>query len=212
MTDLPRLFLVADAARWGSERCVALVERLVGEAPPGELAVWDREPDGAEVAGTVQARLHRLDRLRRLTADHDQRLIVGARVDLAVTSCADGVQLPERGLDVATVRSWFPTMAIGRSCHDRQGLERAEREGATWATLSPVAPTRSKTAAVAPLGMDGFEREVSGLSMPVWALGGVNAHIARDCTRAGARGVAVSAALFESRHPAETIRAILKAL
>ena len=210
-TGPPRVVLCADAARWGSRRCLGLVARLAPVAPPGTLGIWDRDPVDAAGATRDGERLQRLEQLRALTQAHGHLLTVGARSDLAATVGADGVHLPEYGPPVSAVRESFPTLIVSRSCHDRVGLQAAQTDGAAWATLSPFNPPRSKETHRRPLGEGGFSRAIQGLSLPVFALGGLSVEDILPCKRAGARGVAVSGALFDSETPEGLLRAILRA-
>lgn len=146
-----------------------------------------------------------------MTFEHGHTLIVGARTDLAVTVSADGVHLPEHGVSVTSVLRSFPTLAVSRSCHDRQGLQRAQEEGASWATLSPFRAPRSKPSARAPLGEGEFQRRTAGLKLPVVALGGLDVTDVSACKRAGAVGLAVSGALFESTTPEGLLERFLMA-
>ncbi len=207
----PRVVLCADAARWGAERCARLVETLAPVAPPGLFGVWDRDPANAQSASSFQERLERLERLRAVTLEYGHELIVGARVDLAVAVGADGVHLPEHGAKVATVRESFPMIAVSRSCHDREGLERAQLHGASWATLSPFRIPRSKVSHRLPLGEAAFSRHIAGLNLPVLALGGLSVEDITSCQRAGAVGVAISGSLFESSSPERLLEGILGA-
>jgi thiamine-phosphate pyrophosphorylase len=206
---LTRVVLCADAARWPGDHIVAVVERLLPLAEPGTLVVWDRQPEAAQNPTTDRDRLRRLVTLRRLTADHGHRLVVGGRVDLAVASVADGVHLPERGLDPPTVRRGFPGLEISRSCHDRAGLDEALRKGASWATLSPFATPGSASRSGPPLGEAGFAEIIRGLDLPVVALGGLWPGLVAACRRSGAQGVAISGAVFDADDPEAVLDAIL---
>jgi thiamine monophosphate synthase len=85
--------------------------------------------------------------------------------------------------------------AVGFSCHDRAGLAAAQIATANWATLSPVLPTASKPAAV-PLGLDQLRSLVATTTVPVVALGGLDASHVGPALRAGAAAVAVGRAVW----------------
>jgi 8-oxo-dGTP diphosphatase len=100
-----------------------------------------------------------------------------------------GVHVPARiaaALDMRPVArdGWF---AI--SCHDASEIRHAERIGADFVTLSPVAPTPSHPDAT-PLGWNAFADCVADACIPVYALGGLDAHALDDAKRCGAQGVA----------------------
>ena len=119
------------------------------------------------------------------------RVIVNSRTDVAIVAGAAGVHLPAGSPDPRRVRKLAPPgFLIGVSCHSRAELEQAEQAGADYAYLSPVFPSRSKADCRPPLGLDGFARLVSGLSIPVLALGGLRREHLADCQAAGAAGIA----------------------
>ena len=112
--------------------------------------------------------------LRRATAGR-ALLVVNDRVDVAMASGADGVQLGENGLDVASARRLAGSgMLIGRSVHSAEGARAAEAEGADFLVLGTVFDTASHPGgrdgrAGAGQGGDGGRR-----GFPVLGIGGVS--------------------------------------
>lgn len=101
-----------------------------------------------------------------------------------------------------------PGAPFGRSCHGGAEVRRAAGEGASWATLSPYAPSLSKPGYGPPVPA----AEYAGHPIPVLALGGItlaNAAAARD---AGAHGVAVMGAVMRAPDPAAVVAALLQAV
>lgn len=184
---------------------VLATRAALSAGPPGRTAVQVRHP------GASPRELHALaSALRPICRRAGAPLLVNDRVDVAQLAGADGVHLPERGLDVAQARALLgPKAWIARSCHDREGLVRAEAAGASFATLGPVGPVPGKNP---PLGIDGFADAIRGLSLPVYALGGVNAGSARPLADAGAAGVAVVRSVFAAPDPAAAVTDLLRAL
>lgn len=83
----------------------------------------------------------------------------------------------------------------GASCHNSQELARAEALALDYVMLSPVQVTLSHADAN-PLGWDQFSDLIAGCSLPVYALGGMQAtdlHIARSY---GAHGVAMQRSVW----------------
>lgn len=116
-----------------------------------------------------------------------------------------GVHLPDGAHIAGARRILGPDALIGASCHDRDGVAAAARDGADYATLSPIFLTASKPGYGPALG----PAALSGLPLPTLALGGVDAGNAGDCISAGAAGVAVMGAVM--RDPAAS-GSILSAL
>ncbi len=148
--------------------------------------------------------------LRSMTHEVAALLLVNERPDLALALGADGVHLPESGLEIRDVRRLLGVDAwIGRSCHDRAGLERAVDEGADYATLSPLFSVPGKSA---PLGVSGFSEARAGIELPVLALGGIDETSLGDARAAGADGVALIRGAYRSGDPEATVSAILRLL
>ncbi len=129
--------------------------------------------------------------LRAQTSASGSALAVNGRADVAAIIGADAIHLPEAGVPVEAVRSRWPSVWIGVSRHDRDGLHEAANQGATYAFLGPVFDVPGKNPA---LGIDGFRRAREGLTIPVFALGG---------DRTGARGGVDCGGRRRSRCPTE---------
>jgi len=204
-----RLVVIADVATRGEgvvDEALALLDGLGEHAPLVRLVERD-------TTGTPdRRRLARLLRLRAATRDAGVTLIVSARVDLALATGADGVQLPERGLPAAVVRRAFPRLLIGRSCHDRAGLEAALAAGVDWALLSPLHAPHSKVTSAPALGHAGFARAVAGLPLGVFALGGVTPADVAPVLAAGGSGVATIGGVFGQVDPCRAALALLGVL
>ncbi len=100
---------------------------------------------------------------------------------------------------------------MGRSCHDRAGLERAATDGADWATLSPVRAPFSKAPSGPPLGVSGFARTIEGLLLPVVGLGGVDDAVAAELFAVGASAVATLGGVLGRPDAVERALALLRA-
>jgi thiamine-phosphate pyrophosphorylase len=140
-------------------------------------------------------------RLRRLTADAGAWLVINRRADLALVLAADGVHLPEGGLDIADVRQLSSTLAIGLSRHDAVGVR--EAGGADYVFLSPVHPVPGKGR---PLGAAGFDALARRSPLPVIALGGMTPDRIRELRHAS--GVAVIRSVLHSADPGEAMHAL----
>jgi thiamine-phosphate pyrophosphorylase len=73
----------------------------------------------------------------------------------------------------------------------------AELAGAAYLGAGPIWATPSKPDAAPPIGLDGLRDVCLSVSVPVVAIGGIDASNAGDCIRAGASGVAVIRAVAE---------------
>ncbi|SFS06027.1 8-oxo-dGTP diphosphatase [Dyella sp. OK004] len=100
-----------------------------------------------------------------------------------------GVQLRASQLMVLKARPLSLSQLVGASCHDVAELACAASLGADFATLSPVAATTSHPDA-APMGWEAFQRLVEAASLPVYALGGMQAADTVQASALGGQGVA----------------------
>jgi 8-oxo-dGTP diphosphatase len=89
-------------------------------------------------------------------------------------------------------------MLVAASCHTRQELERAMKLDLDFAVLGPVRPTASHEKAV-PLGWEEFTRLAKDASLPIYAIGGLDGADLGSAWRAGAHGVAMITAAWQSR-------------
>jgi thiamine-phosphate pyrophosphorylase len=86
---------------------------------------------------------------------------------------------------------------LGISVTKRREAAVAEHSGATYLGAGPVWPTPSKPDAAPPIGLDGLRDVCLSVTIPVVAIGGIDASNAAGCIRAGAAGVAVIRAVAE---------------
>ena len=140
-------------------------------------------------------------RLRELEAT----LVVNDDVEAAIELGADGVHLGQR--DEGAERALAAGLLLGLSAAGRREAAVAEYRGASYIGAGPVWATPSKADAVAPIGLAGLREVCTATSLPVVAIGGVDAANAADCVRAGASGVAVIRAVAQ----VEALRAALDA-
>ena len=141
--------------------------------------------------------------MRAITKRHGKRLVVNDRIDVAVSVGADGVHLPASSFAISDARQLLgEERIIGVSTHSVAEAETAERSGADYVVLGPVFDTPSKRAYGTPLGLDSLARAACSLSIPILAVGGIDASNVEAVRRTGVTGVAVIRALCSSTEPA----------
>lgn len=126
---------------------------------------------------------------RDLCAEAGRAFVVNDDVEAAVRLLADGVHLGRD--DDGHERALAAGLTLGLSASSVEDAVDAERRGADYVGAGPVWATPTKPDAGAPLGLRGLAALCSAVSVPVVAIGGVDASNAGDCIRAGAAGVAV---------------------
>jgi len=145
-----------------------------------------------------------------LTQTAGQLLTINRRPDVAQIVGADGVHLPELGLPAAALRQRWPELGlIGVSRHDRHGLRVAERDGASYAFLSPIFEVPDKAM---PIGIHGFRAAIASVGIPTYALGGIGPEDLPALFAAGAFGVAIRRAVYSTTEPQAALQRFVRAL
>ena len=145
------------------------------------IQVREKQLTGSTLSEFAQAVVNRAH------ADH-ARVIINADAALAQQIQADGVQLTAAQLAAIGTR---PDLAlVGASCHNAAELDLAEQLGCDYALLSPVLPTASHPGAPT-LGWEQFASFASNRSIPIYALGGLNAADLELAQQHGAHGIAL---------------------
>ncbi|MDX1997858.1 MAG: thiamine phosphate synthase [Thermoanaerobaculia bacterium] len=196
----PRLLAVSDLANLR----VALEDWLAELVACGVDGLWLRErtlPD--------QQLLAVAERCRRVLPP-SVRLILSARVDLALLAAADGVHLPASGLPARPLRALAErhgrSLLLGRSTHSLEEVRAAREEGLDYVSFGPVFPTPSKAEYGPPRGLAELGRAVA-LGLPVIALGGIAAEHGAVLRQAGVAGLAAQRAFSSAASAVPLIRA-----
>ncbi len=111
--------------------------------------------------------------------------VVNDDVEAAIELQADGVHLGQG--DEGAGRAREAGLLLGRSV---TALEQVAGLDADYLGAGPIWDTPSKHDAEPAMGLDGLRAICEAASVPVIAIGGVDASNAADCIRAGAAGVA----------------------
>lgn len=145
----------------------------------------------------------RARRMREWTRESDVLFIMNDRPDLAVLADADGVHVGQEELSVKDARRIIgPDKLIGVSTHSIEQARQAVLDGADYIGVGPVfrSSTKSFDAFV---GLDLVKQVAEEISLPAFAIGGINLENLDQVLAAGAERIAVTAALCGSEKPFE---------
>lgn len=200
-----RLVVITDA-RLAAPRRVEEVVALALEAGARCIQLRDK-------AATPRSLLAQAERLRELTYLWGALLVVNDRFDVALAAGADGVHLGPEDLPVAAVRRVTPPgFLVGYSTDTPEAARAAQNEGADYIGCGAVFPTITKPDAGEAIGVEGLQRVVEAVQIPVVGIGGITPEGARLVAQAsGAVGVAVVGAVMGAKEVGKVVKALVAA-
>jgi thiamine-phosphate pyrophosphorylase len=129
--------------------------------------------------------------------------VVNDDVQAAIALGADGVHLgrDDPGAEEAIANG----LILGTSAASADEAKAGVAVGATYIGAGPVWETPTKPDADPAIGLEGLAEICRAVSVPVIAIGGIDAANARDCIEAGAYGVAVVRAASDAKAVSEAL-------
>ncbi len=163
--------------------------------------------------------LLRRARIMRETIDASNRekmspalMIMNDRPDLAVLASADGVHVGQDELRVADVRAIVgPQRLIGVSTHSMKQARQAVLDGADYLGCGPTFPTATKEFASYP-GLDFLAQVSQEISLPAFAIGGIQSQQLPAVLETGVSRIAVSGAIDQADCPSDEAATLLHML
>jgi thiamine-phosphate pyrophosphorylase len=188
--------------------CAAALDWTIREAADGGADVFQLR----EKSLSDRELLERARNVRRWTRETRTLFLVNDRPDIARLAEADGVHLGQDDLLVREARRILgPGPIIGVSTHSIDQLRQAVLDGASYIGVGPT--FKSSTKEFAELaGLDLVRQAAELTSLPAFVIGGVNLQNIGEAVAAGARRVAVSAAICQADDPASAAAALRAAL
>ena len=147
-------------------------------------------------------------------SDENQRplMIINDRSDIAVLSSADGVHVGQEELSVADVRAIVgPKRLIGVSTHSIEQARQAVLDGADYIGCGPTFPTVTKKFPHYP-GLEFLAQVNAEISLPGFAIGGINRQRLSEVLETGVGRIAVSSALDQAENPFDEAEQLLQRL
>lgn len=202
-----RLIAITDRRLCGGAEGLADAVRRAAEGglPALQMREKDLPPDEARRLGLALAEIRRA---------RGTLFVVNGDAVLAESVGADGLHTGARGIPLAEARRRLgPRAILGYSAHSEEEALRAFDDGADYAFLSPIFPTRAKTPGDAPIpiGTEPLRRLAARAPGPVVALGGIDETNAGEVFAAGAAGIAAIRAIFGAADPKAATERLLAA-
>ncbi len=191
------------------EAFAALVRELVvGETPMIQLR--DKRLDDRDLLERART-LVELTRPESPEVSHPLA-IINDRPDVAAAAGADGVHLGQEDLPVKAARDLVgPRLLIGVSTHAIEQARAAVLDGADYLGAGPTFPSQTKSFEAFP-GPEYLARLAAEITLPTFAIGGINAENLPEVLATGVGGVAVSSAVTAAAEPGAAARTLLRAL
>ena len=198
------LYLITDRLALPAPHWPAQLSLIEQAATLGVSLIQIREKDlsARELAEFARAAI-------AIARPHGARILINDRVDVAHAVGADGVHLRVNSLAAESVRAIVPSdFLIGVSTHSLAEARAAQAGGANFITCGPVYKTPSKREYGAPLELAKFREIAASVTLPVYALGGINFENLCEPLRHGAAGLAAISLFQNAERLAEIVSAV----
>jgi thiamine-phosphate pyrophosphorylase len=190
-----RLYFVAD--RGGMEH--ALEGALAGGVDLFQLR--DKDASDEELLAAAEIARERCHAAGAL-------FLLNDRPDLAAASGADGVHVGQDDVRVDRARKLVGGDAlVGLSTHSMQQAQAGGRSGADYIAVGPVHATPTKEGRPA-IGVEPIRYAAAHVSVPWFAIGGLDADNVGAVVKAGARRIVVVRAIAHADDPEAAARAL----
>ncbi len=189
-SNCPLLYFITDSSVTGRRRLLEIVE---GGIKAGIDMIQVREKglsdcDFFELTRSIVA----------LAQNSNCKVLVNDRFDIAIAAKAQGVHLSSKSMPIHTIRRNIGSdMIVGYSSHSFEEIGKAGKDGADFATYSPVFKT-GNTLKGNPKGVKDLAYVVKKSDLPVFALGGINLSNIATLSDTEVSGVALISAIADS--------------
>ncbi len=189
----PTLYLVTDSTSLTLQTLCAIVEKA---CEGGATLVQLREKERSSREYLCLARA-----VRQVTDRFQVPLIIDDRLDIALAAGAAGIHVGAEDLPVAEIRRIAgDSLIIGATAKTVEAALQAQRSGADYLGTGAIFPTTTKVKTV--LTDVSVLREICRtVSIPVCAIGGLNAENCGILKDSGCAGIAVVSAIMKSEDP-----------
>jgi thiamine-phosphate pyrophosphorylase len=189
-------------------QCASALDWTIREAAAGGADVFQLR----EKSLSDRELLERARNVRRWTRETGTLFIVNDRPDIARLSEADGVHLGQDDIPVKDARRILGAgPLIGVSTHNPDQIRHAVLDGASYVGVGPTFPSVTKDFGEL-AGLEFVRHAATLTTLPAFVIGGVNTSNIGQAVAAGAKRVAVSAAVCQTDDPAAASRALRAAL
>ena len=170
------------------------IERLAKAQPKG-IILREKDLSESEYRSLAQA-------VMEICGRYGTPCILHSFADIAIELGVNNLHLPLHILRELPPGKRSCFTAIGASCHSVEEAKEAEALGCTCIIAGHVFDTDCKKG-LPGRGLDFLKQVCESVSLPVYAIGGINAENAAQAINAGARGVCVMSGAMVCADPQE---------
>ncbi len=164
------------------------IEKIASKHPAGIIL---REKDLSEEEYKQLAK-----QVLEICAKHQVPCILHSFVDVAMELGAEAIHLPLPMLKEVTETQKVRFKVMGSSCHSLEEALEAQRLGCTYIIAGHIFQTDCKKG-LAGRGLHFLEHICNSVSIPVYAIGGIDYHNIYSVYEAGAKGACVMSSLMK---------------
>ncbi|RLC94714.1 MAG: thiamine phosphate synthase [Chloroflexi bacterium] len=199
---LTGLYVVLDtAALAGRDPVLVAAQAIRGGATTIQLR------DKAHARGEI---VNLARKLRVVCGEGGALFIVNDYLDVALAADADGLHLGQEDLPLQEARRLMPMdRLLGCSTHTMSQARRAQSEGADYVAVGSVYASPSKSDSMV-IGLETLRKVREKVSLPVIAIGGINADNVAEVMSTGVDAVAVISAVMGAEDPEEAARELVE--
>ncbi len=198
-----RLYVLVDGAASEDD-----FERRAGQLVQAGVDVLQLRDKRLEDSSLIQ----RARCLRRLTSGTDVLCVINDRPDIAKLVAADGVHVGQEEMAPADVRAIVgPDVLIGVSTHSIEQVRQAVLDGADYLGVGPVFRSHTKSFEQFP-GLDFVAQVAAEVTLPIFAIGGIDTSNVQLVMEAGVSRVAIGAAVWSADDPIRETESIRRQL
>lgn len=160
--------------------------------------------------------------LVKLSAPYQARLCIDDDVQMALESGATAVHLGKNDMPVDQAcelvhQSGKTDFLIGATANTFEDICHAARLGASYIGLGPFRFTQTKKKLSPILGLDGYKRILeqcreAGITLPVYAIGGIEIEDIPALMRTGITGIAISGTIIRAKNPVQETRNLIETI
>ena len=155
---------------------------------------------------------------KEICKKNDVILVIDDYVDIAKELELDGVHLGKNDMPVDEARKLLgEEFFIGATANTFEDICHAARLGASYIGLGPFRFTQTKKKLSPILGLDGYKRILeqcreAGITLPVYAIGGIEIEDIPALMRTGITGIAISGTIIRAKNPVQETRNLIETI